>query len=217
MVKRLDQRGPDARVSTRRTEEKRTAALGPNVEARAIAVSPRTPETFAVPKAELLAARPKCGSAGRRCFVAGHFCDAQERLGSDMRGRHARARERGHARPVRYSLNNGLTAEPFLEQEVGAIALTRRAQEIPRNYGLPRRRRGKERRSSVSHAGPKSRQFPKDARTHWRWRTSVGIDVALLERSRRHQRTCNRQKLQRRQEVRQVSTALLFLAAKHAT
>ena len=46
------------------------------------------------------------------------------------------------------------------ERELGAVALASRAQATSRNVGLPRRRRSKERRSPMSHAGSKSRIFP---------------------------------------------------------
>ena len=54
------------------------------------------------------------------------------------------------------------------------------------------------RRTWVRRAGV----FPKVAWTKWRWRAPLGIYVAFTERLRRHQSTRNRQKLQRREEVR---------------
>ena len=51
----------------------------------------------------------------------------------------------------------------FPEWEAGAVALASRVQAMSRNVGLPRRRRGKERRPSMSHAGSKSSFYPEDA------------------------------------------------------
>ena len=62
--------------------------------------------------------------------------------------------------PCATVLNNGHPAEALLEQETGAFSRASRAQEMPRNVGLPRTRRAKGRRPSMSHAGWKSRICP---------------------------------------------------------
>ena len=59
--------------------------------------------------------------------------DAHESLGSDSGRRHARARERWHARPVRYlSQKRSNRRVFFLSRRAGAVALASRAQTMSR-------------------------------------------------------------------------------------
>ena len=68
---------------SRRRAENKLIAVVPNVEAGTVAVSPRTQEMLAMPKAELSPRDRHAEARAVAFFVAGQFCEAHERLGSD--------------------------------------------------------------------------------------------------------------------------------------
>ena len=215
----LDRGNPDVLLSTRCTEEKPTA-LVQSVAAWDVTVSPRTPETFAMPKAELLAASTNASASERQAepkdrSKSDRRCHKRPKYRRPARDRHVVMLEQGSAGmrdPCVTILNNGPTAESSLDQEARATAFATLAQ------GLPRRRRGKERRPSMWHEGSESRFFSaKMPQQIGFGGLPLAVAVATLERLRRHQSPRNRQKLQRRKEVRKARRALLLLAAKRAT
>ena len=112
------------------------------------------------------------------------FCKVHERVGSDSEVVVLEQGSEGMRSPCGTVLNSDPSAESLLEQKTGAFARASRkpetsrvllelearvtalaswAPEMPRTVGLPRRRRSKERRPSMLHAGSKSRKIPKDA------------------------------------------------------
>ena len=84
-------------------------------------------------------------------------------LGSDSEVVMLEQGSEGMHGPCITSLNNGLTAESFPEQDAGAVALASQAQAMSRNVGQPLRREG-QRAQTIDVARGFEEQFsPNDA------------------------------------------------------